>query len=102
MSEITQITDIEDYLIEYDENRDLYENREARTERIHSFFLVEFHHLHADFCLITLVFFLYSFYLWLDDLHTPLRHEHLLLRDEETETDDEGDSDDSAPETISR
>lgn len=101
MSKITRIADIQNHLVQDDENGYLYENRETRTERIYPFFFIQFHHLHTNSCLITLVFFLNGFYLWLDDLHASLRHEHLLLWDEESETDDEGDGDDSTSETIS-
>lgn len=87
MSEIAGVTDVEDNLIEDNQNRDLYKNREARSERIYPLSFVEFHHLHADLCLVTLEFFLNSFYFWLYDLHATLRDEHALLWDEEGEPD---------------
>ena len=100
MGEIRRIANIENNLIQDDKNRNLYENRETRTERIDPFFFVELHHLHTDSCLIAFMFFLDSLYLWLNELHATLRNEHFLLWYEECQTDNQGNCDNSPTETI--
>lgn len=102
VGEISWIADVQNHLVEDDKNRDLYEDRQTRAERVHSFFFVELHHLHADGCLIAFMFFLNSLYFWLNHLHSTLRNEHLLLRYEECKTDDESNSDNSPTETVPR
>jgi hypothetical protein len=55
VGEITRIADVENNLVEDDEDRDLYEDRETRAERIYSFFFIQFHQLHTDCRLVTFV-----------------------------------------------
>lgn len=102
MGKIRRITDVEYDLIQDYQYRYLYEDRETRTERIDAFTLVELDHFCAYFCLISLVLFLDSLDFRLYQLHSALRDEHILLRDQESETDDKCDSYDSPAETISR
>jgi hypothetical protein len=100
MVEVRWIIDLRDDPIESDQYRHLYEKWYDRSHRIDSLLLVEFEHLHTECCLIIFVFFLEGFDFWLDLLELLLTLEHMMLWDEEYETDDDRDDDDRPSEWV--
>lgn len=67
----------------------LYEKWQARPQRRDSLFFIQIEHLHAESCLIVFIFFLEFFDFWLDHVHFFLTLEHVLLRHEENESDND-------------
>jgi len=96
------IVDLWYYPVETDKYRHLYEERNNWPHRIDSFGLVELEHLHAERCLVTLIFFLEGLYLRLYLLELLLSLKHMVLRNKEDDTYDDSDDDDSPTEWMSR